>query len=38
VTSATVAGKDWLASHARIVNGKTVLDVGGKEHTLAHAD
>jgi len=34
VTSATTAGKDWLATHAHIVHGKTVLDVGGKERTL----
>jgi Ca2+-binding RTX toxin-like protein len=38
VISAAVALKDWLASHARTVNGKTVLDVGGKERTLPHAD
>ena len=38
VTSATAAGKDWLTTHARTVNGKTVLDVGGKERTLPRAD
>ena len=38
VTSATAAGKDWLATHARTVDGKTVLDVGGKPRTLPHAD
>jgi Ca2+-binding RTX toxin-like protein len=38
VTSATAAGKDWLARHARIVGGKTVLEVGGKERTLPRAD
>lgn len=39
VTSATAAGKDWLATHARIVEGKTVLDVGGgKARTLPQAD
>jgi Ca2+-binding RTX toxin-like protein len=37
VTSATTAGDDWLTTHARTVNGKTVLDVGGKERTLPHA-
>jgi Ca2+-binding RTX toxin-like protein len=37
-TSATVAGKNWLATHARIVNGTTVLDVGGKEWPLPRAD
>ena len=34
VTSATTAGKDWLTKHVQIVNGKTVLDVGGKQRTL----
>jgi Ca2+-binding RTX toxin-like protein len=38
VTSATAAGKDWLAANARIVRGKTVLKSGGKEHTLARTD
>ncbi|HLM51914.1 MAG TPA: hypothetical protein VK279_15315, partial [Solirubrobacteraceae bacterium] len=38
VSSATVAGDDWLTTHARTVDGKTVLDVGGKEKTLPHAD
>ena len=38
VTSATAAGMDWLASHARTVDGKTVLDVGGKPRTLPHTD
>jgi Ca2+-binding RTX toxin-like protein len=38
VTSATVAGKEWLKKHARIVDGKTVLDVGGEKHTLPHTD
>jgi len=38
VTSASAAGKDWLAAHARIVGGKTVLNVGGKERTLPRAD
>ena len=37
VTSATTAGDDWLTTHARTVNGKTVLDVGGKKRTLPHA-
>jgi Ca2+-binding RTX toxin-like protein len=37
LTSATTAGNDWLTTHARTVNGKTVLDVGGKERTLPHA-
>jgi Ca2+-binding RTX toxin-like protein len=37
-TSATTVGVDWLNSHARTVNGKTVLDVGGKERKLPRAD
>jgi Ca2+-binding RTX toxin-like protein len=38
VTSATHADKDWLNKHVHIKNGKTVIDVGGKSHTLPHAD
>ncbi|HKH32397.1 MAG TPA: calcium-binding protein [Gaiellaceae bacterium] len=38
VTSATTAGDAWLAKHARVVDGKTVLEVGGKERTLPRAD
>jgi Ca2+-binding RTX toxin-like protein len=38
VTSAKAADPQWLASHVRVVKGKTVLDVGGKKHTLPHAD
>jgi Ca2+-binding RTX toxin-like protein len=38
VTSATTVGGDWLRSHARSVNGRTVLDVGGESRTLPHAD
>ena len=38
VTSATAAGKDWLAANARTVHGKTVLKVGGEERTLPRAD
>ena len=37
VTSATAAGTGWLATHARVVDGKTVLDVGGKRRTLPDA-
>jgi Ca2+-binding RTX toxin-like protein len=37
VSSATTAGKDWLRSHARTVNGRTVLDVGGEKRTLPRA-
>ena len=38
MTSATVADKEWLKKHARIVDGKTVLDVGGKQRALPRAD
>ena len=38
VRSATTADREWLATHARIVNGKTVLDVGGKARTLPRTD
>jgi Ca2+-binding RTX toxin-like protein len=38
VTSATAADKEWLAKHAKIVDGKTVLDVGGKQRTLPKTD
>jgi len=38
VTSATVADKSWLSEHARVVGGKTELDVGGKKRTLPRAD
>jgi Ca2+-binding RTX toxin-like protein len=38
VTSAHEATKEWIVSHVRIVNGKTVLDVGGKPLTLPRAD
>ena len=38
MTSATVAGMDWLTAHVRIDNGKTVLTVGGTQRTLPRAD
>jgi Ca2+-binding RTX toxin-like protein len=38
VTSATVAGTAWLASHARIIDGKTVLEVRGEKRTLPRAE
>jgi Ca2+-binding RTX toxin-like protein len=38
VTSATAVGKDWLKANARTINGKTVLEVGGKTQTLPRAD
>jgi Ca2+-binding RTX toxin-like protein len=37
VTRATRAEKSWLAAHAHIVKGKTVIDVGGKTRTLPRA-
>src|SRR6266508_3601349 len=36
--TATFAGKDWLAAHVRTLDGKTVLDVGGKVRTLPRVD
>jgi Ca2+-binding RTX toxin-like protein len=38
VTSATTVGTEWLEQHADVVDGKTVLDVGGKKRTLPHTD
>jgi Ca2+-binding RTX toxin-like protein len=38
LTSATVADKDWLAKHVRIADGKSVLELHGKKHTLKHTD
>ena len=38
VSSAKSADGAWLASHIRVVNGATVLDVGGKNRTLPEAD
>jgi len=38
VRSATTVGKRWLKSHARVVHGKTLLEVDGKEHKLPRAD
>jgi Ca2+-binding RTX toxin-like protein len=38
VTSATLAGKDWLTAHSRTVNGKTALVFEGKVRTLPRAD
>ena len=38
VSSATVADKAWLGAHARVVGGKTELEVGGKKRTLPRAD
>ena len=37
VRSASVVGKHWLATHARTINGKTVLQVGGEQRTLPRA-
>jgi Ca2+-binding RTX toxin-like protein len=38
VTSATAAAKAWVMNHLRIVDGKTVIDVGGKQRTLTQTD
>jgi len=38
VRSATTVGQRWLKTHARRVNGKTLLQVDGKEHKLPRAD
>ena len=38
VRAAVTVGTGWLESHARTVDGKTVLDIGGKKHTLPRAD
>ena len=35
--SATTVGRPWLRAHARTVNGKTVLKVGGEKRTLPRA-
>ncbi len=37
VAAATVVGRSWLAAHARTVNGRTVLKVGGQQRTLPRA-
>jgi Ca2+-binding RTX toxin-like protein len=37
--NATVfAGEDWLAAHARVVNGKTAIELNGKVRILPRAD
>ena len=38
VSSATTVGEDWLAAHAHIVEGKTVLSVNGKETKLPRTE
>jgi Ca2+-binding RTX toxin-like protein len=38
VASARAAGDAWLVTHARTVNSKTVLDVGGKARALPRAE
>jgi hypothetical protein len=38
VTSATIVSKAWLTTHARTVDGKTVLDAGGKARAFPRAD
>jgi Ca2+-binding RTX toxin-like protein len=38
VSSATTVGEDWLAAHASVVKGKTVLELGGEERTLPRVE
>ena len=38
VTSARVAGARWLSTHARVIDGKTVLEVRGAKRTLPRAE
>ena len=38
VTSAKRVGMGWLATHAHVVNGKTVIEVGSEKHVLPRAD
>ena len=38
VTAATRAGTSWLKTHVHIVNGKTLIDVGGRARTIPRAD
>ncbi len=38
VTSATAADEQWLAEHTRIVEGQSVIEVGGEEQALPNAD
>ena len=38
VRSATTADREWLATHARVVGGRTVLNVRGKARTLPRTD
>jgi Ca2+-binding RTX toxin-like protein len=38
VTSATSVDEEWLASHARAVKGKTVLEIDGKHVQLPRAE
>jgi Ca2+-binding RTX toxin-like protein len=38
VKSARVADTEWIAAHVSVANGKTKIDVGGKQLTLQHTD
>jgi Ca2+-binding RTX toxin-like protein len=38
VSSATIAKRDWIAEHVRVVGGKSLIEVHGKAHTLRHTD
>ena len=38
VISATAADKAWMTSHLHVVDGQTVITIGGKERTLRQTD
>ena len=38
VTSAKRVGKAWLTTHVHVVNGKSVIEVGGRKQALPRAD
>ncbi len=38
VISATAADQAWIAGHVHLVDGQTVIDIAGKEHTLRQTD
>ena len=38
MSSATIVGEDWLATHTSTTDGKTMLQVGGERWTLPRTD
>jgi RTX calcium-binding nonapeptide repeat (4 copies) len=38
VTDGVVAGSEWLAAHAHVRNGRTVLDLDARSVTVPEAD